>query len=149
MYKRILCPIDGSATSNRGMLEAINLAKDQDAKLRFFHIIDTYIPVIDGVGSFVPVDMTDILRKNAEDVIEKASVTAKKAGVDADAKITETVGGRPSKYIVEQANDWSAELIVMGTHGLRGFNRIVMGSDAENVVRTSSVPVLLVNTSDK
>ena len=149
MYKRILCPIDGSATSNRGMLEAINLAKDQDAKLRFFHIIDTYIPVIDGVGSFVPVDMTDILRKNAEDVIEKASVTAKKAGVDADAKITETVGGRPSKYIVEQANDWSAELIVMGTHGLRGFNRMVMGSDAENVVRTSSVPVLLVNTSDK
>lgn len=149
MYKRILCPIDGSATSNRGMLEAINLAKDQDAKLRFFHIIDTYIPVIDGVGSFVPVDMTDILRKNAEDVIEKASVTAKKAGVDADAKITETVGGRPSKYIVEQANDWSAELIVMGTHGLRGFNRMIMGSDAENVVRTSSVPVLLVNTSDK
>ena len=149
MYKRILCPIDGSATSNRGMLEAINLAKDQDAKLRFFHIIDTYIPVIDGVGSIVPVDMTDILRKNAEDVIEKASVTAKKAGVDADAKITETVGGRPSKYIVEQANDWSAELIVMGTHGLRGFNRMVMGSDAENVVRTSSVPVLLVNTSDK
>ena len=149
MYKRILCPIDGSATSNRGMLEAINLAKDQDAKLRFFHIIDTYIPVIDGVGSFVPVDMTDILRKNAEDVIEKASVTAKKAGVDADAKITETVGGRPSKNIVEQANDWSAELIVMGTHGLRGFNRMVMGSDAENVVRTSSVPVLLVNTSDK
>jgi nucleotide-binding universal stress UspA family protein len=147
MYKRILCPIDGSLTSNRGMQEAISLAKDQGAELRFVHVIDTYVPIIDGVGSLIPVDMSDILQKNAEEVMKKAMDAAKNAGVAADAKITEVLGGRPSKEIVKHAKDWPADLIVMGTHGLRGFNRMVMGSDAENVVRTSSVPVMLVNTS--
>jgi len=148
MYKRILCPIDGSTTSNHGMQEAISLAKNQSAKLRFIHVVDTYFPIMDGVGSLMPVDMADILDKNAEEVIEYAKSVAKKAGLDADATVTKTLGGRPSKEIVKQAKDWSADLIVMGTHGLRGFNRIIMGSDAENVVRTSSVPVMLVNRSN-
>lgn len=149
MYKRILCPIDGSSTSNRGVQEAVRLAKDQSANLRFIHIIDTYVPIVDGVGSLIPVDMSDILEKNAEEVIEEAEKTAKAAGVNADSKIAKILGGRPSKEIVKQANDWSADIIVMGTHGLRGISRVIMGSDAENVVRTSSVPVMLVNTSNE
>lgn len=147
MYKRILCPIDGSSTSNHGLQEAVSLAKNQGAKLRFIHVIDTYFPIMDGVGSLMPVDLTDILQKNADEVVDHAKAIAKSAGVDADAVITKMLGGRPSQEIVKQAKDWSADLIVMGTHGLRGFNRIIMGSDAENVVRTSSVPVMLVNAS--
>lgn len=149
IYKRILCPIDGSATSNLGIREAVRLAKDQGAKLRFVHVIDTYFPIMDGVGSLIPVDLSDILEKNANEVIEKAEKVAKTAGVIADSKVTKILGGRPSKEIVKQANDWSADIIVMGTHGLRGLNRVIMGSDAENVVRTSSVPVMLVNTSNE
>lgn len=149
IYKRILCPIDGSATSNLGIQEAVRLAKDQGAKLRFVHVIDTYFPIMDGVGSLIPVDLSDILEKNANEVIEKAEKVAKAAGVIADSKVTKILGGRPSKEIVKQANDWSADIIVMGTHGLRGLNRVIMGSDAENVVRTSSVPVMLVNTSNE
>lgn len=149
MYKRILCPIDGSSTSNHGILEAVKLAKDQGAQLRFVHIVDTYIPTIDDVGSLIPVNVSDILQKNAEEVIENAKDIAKDAGVVADAKVAETLGGRPAKEIIKQAKDWSADLIVMGTHGLRGFNRIIMGSDAENVVRTSSIPVMLVNASNE
>jgi nucleotide-binding universal stress UspA family protein len=149
MYKRILCPIDGSSTSNRGMGEAINLAKDQKAKLKFFHVIDTYFPIIDGVGNYVPVNMEDVLRDNAEEVIKKAQSTAEKAGVTSDAEFVETLGGRPATSIIEEADKWHADLIVMGTHGLRGFSRIVMGSDAENVVRTSAVPVMLVSDLKK
>ena len=149
MYNKILCPIDGSETSDIGMQEAINLAKNQNAKLRFFHVIDTYFPIIDVGGGLPIADMIDMLRKNAEEVIKKANMTAKKSGVHADAEVAEALGGRPYEEIIKEAKNWSAELIVMGTHGLRGFERIVMGSDAENVVRTSPIPVMLVNSLNK
>jgi nucleotide-binding universal stress UspA family protein len=64
--------------------------------------------------------------------------------VDADSKVLEAIGGRVSKFVVSEAEEWPADLIVMGTHGLRGIERLVMGSDAETVARTSPVPVLLV-----
>ena len=56
----------------------------------------------------------------------------------------ESFGGRAAEFIVAQAKKWGADLIVLGTHGRRGVKRLVMGSDAEQVVRTSPVPVLLV-----
>jgi len=144
MYKHILCPVDGSPISNIGMQEAIQLAKDQNAKLRFFHVIDTYVPILDMAGDFNVAYMVDILRENGDKVISKAKKAAEKAGIAADVQTFESVGGRAASYIVAEAEKWPADLIVMGTHGLRGVSRLVMGSDAENVLRTSKVPVLLV-----
>lgn len=144
MYKRILCPIDGSHISNTGMHEAIRLAKNQNSALRFFHVIDTYVPILDMSGDFNVSYMLDILRMNGEKVVKKALAAAEKAGVTADSQTVESVGGRAAAYIVADAEKWRADLIVMGTHGLRGVSRLVMGSDAENVLRTSKVPVLLV-----
>jgi len=144
MYKHILCPIDGSVTSNAGMHEAIQLAKEQNAQLHFLHVIDTYVPILDMSGDFNVTYMIDILRKNGEKVIKNAAAAAKNAGINADTKTIESVGGRTASYIVQEASKWPADLIVMGTHGLRGISRLVMGSDAENVLRTSNVPVLLV-----
>lgn len=144
MYKQILCPIDGSPTSNCGMSEAIRLAKDQNAKLRFLHVVDTYFPILDVTGDLNVVYIADILRNNGKKVLKKAEDAAHKAGVMADSKIVEAIGGRVAKFVLDQAEEWPADLIVMGTHGLRGVERLVMGSDAETVVRTSPVPVLLV-----
>lgn len=72
MYKKILCPVDGSETSNRGMQEAIKLASDQHAKLMFIHVVDAYFPIIDGVGNFIPVDIKEVLNENAQAVIAEA-----------------------------------------------------------------------------
>jgi len=144
MYKQILCPVDGSPTSNCGMNEAIRLAKDQNAKLRFLHVIDTYFPVMDMAGDLNVVYMADILRENGEKSLKKAEEAAHKAGVTADSKIVEAIGGRVSEFVVSEVEEWPADLVVMGTHGLRGIERLVMGSDAQTVVRTSPVPVLLV-----
>ena len=149
MYQKILCPVDGSSASNRGMKEAINLAKSLNAKLRFIHVIDTYFPIIDGAGDYILVDMTGPLRKKTEKLINKAKSVAEKAGVVADTKISETLGGRASAFIVQEADNWPADLIVMGTRGIRGLSRMVMGSDAEHVVRTSNVPVMLINDAKK
>lgn len=144
MYKKILCPVDGSPTSNCGMMEAIHLAKDQNAKLRFLHVIDMYFPIMDATGDFNVVYMDDVLRENGKKVLKKAEVAAHKAGVEADSRMVEAIGGRVSKFVMHQVKEWPADLVVMGTHGLRGIERLVMGSDAETVVRTSTVSVLLV-----
>lgn len=144
MYKQILCPVDGSETSNRGMLEAIHLAKDQGAALRFLHVIDTYFPILDMTGDLNVAYLASIQLNNGEKVLKNAVETAKKSGVTADSKLIETVGARVSNFILKQVKEWSADLVVMGTHGLRGVERLVMGSDAEMVVRLSTVPVLLV-----
>jgi nucleotide-binding universal stress UspA family protein len=147
MYKQIICPVDGSATSNNGMHEAIKLAKDHNAKLRFLHIIDTYFPILDVTGDLNVIYIDEILRKNGKKVLKKAEDAAHKAGVNADSKVLEAIGGRVSKFVVSEAEEWPADLIVMGTHGLRGIERLVMGSDAETVARTSPVPVLLVRNA--
>ena len=144
MYKRILCPVDGSHTSDIGLQEAIKLAKDQGAQLRLVHVIDTYMPVLDMSADFNLPYMIEMLRENGARVIDKAGAVAGKSGIKADTKTIESAGSRASAHIVAEAEQWQADLIVMGTHGLRGVSRLVMGSDAENVLRTCRVPLLLV-----
>lgn len=148
MYQRILCPIDGSATSDCGMAEAIKLAKDQQATLRFVHVIETYFPILDVTIDFNVAYLPEILRNNGKKVLELAEKAAHQAGVTADSRMDETITGRVSQFVLSEAEDWPADLIVMGTHGLRGIKRMVMGSDAETIVRTSPVPVLLVRNTD-
>jgi nucleotide-binding universal stress UspA family protein len=59
----------------------------------------------------------------------------------------ESIGGSAGNLIVEQAHKWGADLIVMGTHGRRGIRRLALGSDAEVVLRSTTVPVLFVRSS--
>ena len=148
MYQRIFVPIDGSPTSNHGLNEAIKLAKDQGAKLRLFHLVDEYIAVSspDGMAFSNTDDLLESLRQGGKKIIEKAEALARRNGLTPESVMRESFGGRAADFIVEQANKWRAELIVLGTHGRRGVKRLVMGSDAEQVVRTTPVPVLLVRS---
>lgn len=144
MYKKILCPVDGSQTSNCGMNEAIRIAKDQNAELRFIHVLDLYFPILDASGDLNIIFIDEVLRRNGKQVLKKAEEAAHKAGVMTDSKGIEAMSSRVSEFIIAEAEEWSADLIVMGTHGLKGIERLVLGSDAETVIRTSPVPVLLV-----
>ena len=63
------------------------------------------------------------------------------------SSVREVVGERVSDVIVDEAAKAGCELIVMGTHGRRGVSRVALGSDAENVLRSSSIPVLLVRSA--
>ncbi len=146
MYKQILCPVDGSDTSNCGMTEAINLAKAIQAKVRFLYIVDTFHPMLDGmeVGN-----MTEIiigLHEHGKLMLAQTKLLALAQGVEADTMILENDLTRVSSIIVMHAKEWHADLILMGTHGRRGLSHLLMGSDAEAVIRTSSVPVLTVRS---
>jgi nucleotide-binding universal stress UspA family protein len=84
------------------------------------------------------------LRERGQTILNDAASSARKQGVEADTDTVETPLGPVGAAIVEYAERWPADLIVLGTHGRRGVRRLVMGSDAEYVVRTTPVPVLLV-----
>jgi nucleotide-binding universal stress UspA family protein len=145
MYRRILVPVDGSATSKLGLRHALGLAKDQQARVRVLNVVDemALVPMMDGY----PADMTAILesmREAGNRAVDEGSVLAKRANVKADTATVDSRGRVVSDVILEQARKFHADLIVMGTHGRRGLNRLILGSDAERVLREAPVPVLLV-----
>jgi nucleotide-binding universal stress UspA family protein len=146
MYSHILVPVDGSETSKRALSDAINLAKEQQAAMRIVHVID-------GGGywdaNFRPTDMrqvTEALRQNGREILDRAQAQAREAGVEAEIKLSETVvpGKRIAQTIAEEADGWPADLIVIGTHGRSGLDHLLLGSVAERLVRVAKEPVLLV-----
>jgi nucleotide-binding universal stress UspA family protein len=144
MYKKILVPIDGSKTSAIGLDEAIRLARDQHAEIRLVHIVNEFI--LDPAYSpqaYAP-NVIESIRSSGRGLLDRASGLVREAGVACDAVLLESVGGPAADFIVAQAKEWPADLIVMGTHGRRGLRRLAMGSDAESVVRLAPVPLLLV-----
>jgi nucleotide-binding universal stress UspA family protein len=145
MYRKILVPIDGSRTSARGLEEAINLAKGQKASLVVLHVVDDTILTYS--TEIIPVYMDELIksmRKGGEKILAKAVAKVRARGLKPRPVLVEKFGGPVADVIVSQARKQRADLIVLGTHGRRGVTRLVMGSDAEGVVRRSPVPVLLV-----
>ena len=144
MFRKILVPVDGSATGARGLREAIALAKDQKAKLRVVHVVDESMVV--GIAES-GVDLEPFFKglvANGRRVLERARRAAEKAGARVETQLYESLGGSAATTILRDARKWRPDLIVMGTHGRRGIRRVVLGSDAEHVVREASAPVLLV-----
>lgn len=143
-YKKILVPVDGSATANLGLREAMRLAKDQGAALELLHVVDQHFVMNPGMDAGVfTEDLFESLREAGRDILGKAEAAVRKQGLQFKSVLLETMAS-PADMIVRQAKRSRADLIVIGTHGRRGVRRLLMGSDAEQVVRTSSVPVLLV-----
>jgi nucleotide-binding universal stress UspA family protein len=145
MYQRILVPIDGSETSDFGLDEAIALATVTGGRLQLFHAIDN-LSVATGYESYAVYagDLLPLLKARGEKLLDNARNRAGAAGVMAETALRETVAGRLTDLVLEQAALFRADLIVIGTHGRRGFGRLLLGSDAEQIVRASPIPVLLV-----
>jgi nucleotide-binding universal stress UspA family protein len=88
------------------------------------------------------------LRKRSEELLEAGRKRAEAAGVAVDSLLVECFARRTSEIVCEQAIAWHADLIVVGTHGRRGMRRMMLGSDAEQIVREAPVPVLVVRAPE-
>ena len=144
MYKRILASIDGSNTSNLALDEATRLASDQKAELRLVHVLDEAMLNGDIEGFMNIAALRDALHQAGESILKKGREHAAQNGITAETALLETFGARIASVIVEEAKRWPADVIVVGTHGRRGFDRFFMGSVAEGVARIAPMPILLV-----
>jgi nucleotide-binding universal stress UspA family protein len=86
----------------------------------------------------------DGLRERGKAILADAAALVRVHGFEPSSVLVESIGGPAADLIVAQATEGHADLIVMGTHGRRGLRRVALGSDAEQVIRMSTVPVLLV-----
>jgi nucleotide-binding universal stress UspA family protein len=145
MYKRILVPVDGSETSNKAVVAALQMARENGGRVRLVHVLDELAYLS---GFEVGGDLLKIARDYALKVLDDALAMAKSAGVPADTKLAEAPGARIGEVVADEARSWEADLIVTGTHGRRGVGRVLLGSGAEQVLRLAPVPVLAVRASE-
>ena len=145
MYRRILVPVDGSATSKRGLTHALELAKTLGAHVRVLNVVDERFFVPGAPGFPADTDaVLELMRADGRKALTDARAAAGAAGVPVETDMIESGGRHASEMIVDDIQTSGADLVVMGTHGRRGLNRLLMGSDAERVLHDSPVPVLLV-----
>jgi nucleotide-binding universal stress UspA family protein len=150
MFQRILVPIDGSHTAELGLNLAIGMARESNATLYLLHIVPQFIVMQDAIGGAMYADrLLEGMRVAGRQIMAKAEAKVRAKKIDYRAVLVEEPAARISEVIVSQAKKLKADIIVLGTHGRRGLQRMVMGSDAEGVVREAPVPVLLVKSNEK
>ncbi len=138
MYDRILIPTDGSEATDEAVEHALDLAKTFDAAINVLYAVEVgMVPDDVAAGTLV-----ENLTAAGERVVADVRDHAETAGVR-DVETTVEVGA-PHRSILDTAEDWDADLVVMGTHGRTGLDRYLLGSVTEKVVRSSDVPVLTV-----
>ena len=150
MYRRILVAIDGSRPGDLALTEAVQLAKTQDAVLRIAHVIEVRDDGI--VPDLVPHDaLRSATARAGRAILEEAAAFARSAGLEVEIRLLEIA--RPDQSIVEvlteEAKAWPADLVVVGTHGRRDFDRPRLGSVADELVRVAPEPVLLVRETSE
>ena len=148
--KKILVPVDYSDGSRVAMEYALFLAERFDAEIEVLHVAE--IPLGEEEHTVVKPDTGE--EELLSELIMQQAVKAETEFLapfvrDATIPIERSLlKGRPGKVIVEAATDRGADLIVMGTHGRSGFERLIIGSVAERVVRSAPCPVVVVRHPD-
>ncbi|HDR9767981.1 TPA: universal stress protein [Burkholderia cepacia ATCC 25416] len=145
MYSNILVALDGSDTSSRALDAALTLAAETGARLTPVYVVDFLVPAYDMYG-YDPSILVDAFREEGLRVTEDAARRLKARDVAGTPQISnvEPAGEDIPRRIVRLADETGADLIVMGTHGRRGFQRLFLGSVAERVLRLATCPVLMI-----
>ncbi len=144
-FKRILVPTDFGATSARALEYASVLAKEFGASLHLLHVVVFPLGTTASPEAYW-VEFSGLRQQMREDA--ERQIVALAATLPGIQVATEVLDGQsPASLIIKAAADYGAQLIVMGTHGRGGFNRLLLGSVAERVVRTAPCPVLTVSSA--
>lgn len=148
MYKNLLIATDGSELGDKALDAALDLARQNGASLT---ILTATYPVATGIGSggFGTIDAGPILARleeayatEAADLLAAARHKAQEAGIAAET--LHLPRHRPADGILETVSEKGCDLIIMGSHGRRGLNRLLLGSQAAEVLARATIPVLIV-----
>lgn len=148
MHKHILIPTDGSATAQRGVDYGLALARDLDAKVTVLTVTDPYSRSGTAAGAgrrSLEEEMHEFAGSQqaaADKILKKVKAEAARLGVD--TALVHVSEARPAEAILQVAEARGAHLIVIGSHGRRGVNRLLLGSQAAEVLARAAIPVLIV-----
>lgn len=143
MFKHILVPVDGSATSLSAVSKAAELAKAFGSDVTAVYVLDPY--PFTGVGAdfaYGQVQYLSAANAEANKALEEVSKAMAGSGVSLKTLVGE--GHAVHEGIVRVGENIGADLIVMGSHGRRGLEKLVLGSVAQRVLQTAHIPVLVV-----
>lgn len=145
LFQRILVPVDGSDTAKKALDAAVQIASAMGGQIRVLHAIDELMYVS---GYEYTADLLGAARTWAREALDEAMASAKAAGVACDSQLIDELGPRLGESVAQAARNWKADLIVLGTHGRRGFNRLLLGSGAEQIIRLAPVPVMVIRARE-
>ncbi|MFC7135378.1 MULTISPECIES: universal stress protein [Salinibaculum] len=137
MYSDILIPTDGSQGAKAALQHGIEIATQWDATLHALYVVDLRL------ARSGP--LLQMLQEEGRQALRDNEVAGTQAGLSV---VTELVEGYPHEEILEYIREHGIDMVVMGTHGRTGIDRIILGSVAERVVRRSPVPVLTVREEE-
>ena len=140
IYKKLVLAVDGSEVSKSAVQHAVKLAKQESGTIIAVHIIPP-IDVTD-IETFRPDMVLESLKREGEQILAEVKEIAEKEGVQVQTRIEY---GAPYEKICEVAEESDADLIVMGSHGRTGIEKVFIGSVTERVIRKAKCcPVLVV-----
>ena len=137
-YSSLLVPFDGSDSSKKALMRACELSKLDGGDITVLYVIPRYEEM---VNFYKTEAITKSLFQEAEKIADAAKKLAAEQGVQIKAVVQE---GHASEKIVEIADKFKNDLIIMGTHGWRGMNKAIMGSTAERIIASAARPILIV-----
>lgn len=141
MFKRILVPVDGSATAAKALGAALQLARESGGRVRLLHLLDQLACRPEYAHD---PDLQHLARDHSERLLHDAMDVARSSGIPSEACLLEWHAGGLGDLVADEAEAWEADLVVVGAHGAQGVHRAAPGSRAEQVVRAAAVPVLCV-----
>lgn len=144
MYDNILIPTDGSEGVRDAVIHGLEIASDNNATIHALYVVDRRVAY--AATDTATEDVTDSLQEEGTAAVEDIEQQANDRGLTA---VTTVVEGIPASTILDYVDDEGIDLIVMGTHGRTGRDRLAhLGSVTDRVVRGATVPVLVVDISD-
>ena len=149
MFERIFVPLDGSMLAEAALDLAIEIARSDGSEVACVHAIDSaraMAPAMTGAYPYDPTPLIDAMKADGEKILATAREKTASAGVRAE---THLCFDNATAAITQAAHDEHPDLIVMGTHGKIGFERVMLGSTAEGVLRHSTTPVITVHAIPK
>lgn len=144
VYSKILIAVDGSSFSKKVAAAGSELAVQMKASFAFIYVVNNTFAIAGASEAYgSPSTVLKEMRKDGQSFLKKVAGKIKSN----PEKFLEE--GNPATEILNKATEWGADLIVVGTHGRTGLSRIVMGSVANEIVRHSQIPILVVPLKEK
>ena len=149
MYQRLLVALDSTATSRLALEHAAALGRLSGATVVLLHVLESFRHVSGFESPKVYAEeVLPRMRAAGRELLDEAAAPLREQGIEVETVLLEGSDERVAELIARRAKEAGVDLVILGTHGRRGVNRLLLGSDAEHVARIAPVPVMLVRSTD-